>query len=487
MPRMPAATLVLFAALGTPLGITALASADAGGSSTAAARGDWLTSRGLSASELAHLADNLRSEDPRARETTVNAVLGLHEESLPGMLARLAVLKSERPTPERARELMTALRHAAGSRRADDRVDRAAGVLAVLARTHDASAQSVIEPLLYLRAFERMGSQAALVHVAAVLSLDPGDIWDHEARLLRERHGLALLPALIALRSHGESRIRNWAQQGVNALGTADPAIATTLEDSHLVAQIVRAYSEPLDFQAMPTLVRLTTSEKLEVRDAARSAVARFGRNAIWQLRLLYEEVAGQRASTDWDAERTAKELYAVLDRSASEEADTLLAQGMEHLVGGRLAAMAQLYDRLLALFPFYAERNKLAPGYAALGEQHLEQDKLVLARNAYQRALRLDPTAADAKHWRAQLAYTDAELALSKGVVDLEQYADALAHDPEHVAATEASDRLSGARAARQRLHKRFAAGAGLLLLIGALVLMQRGRKRALPVNASA
>lgn len=439
----------------------------------------WAASRGLSAEQIAQIAAGLRSDDARAREAASKALAGLHAESLPGIAGRLAALRHARPAPERVLALMTALRHAAGSRRADDGVDRARGVLGVLASDRDAAAQKVIEPLLLMRALERIGTREAHALLASVITLDGGAPWEHEARLVRERTGLALLPALIALRSHEEPRARTWAQQGVRALGMEDPSAVTALADSHLVAQAVLAYSEPLDFQAMPVLVRLVASDKLEVRRAARTAVQRFGRNAIWQLRALYEEVAGQRASPEWDAARTASELYAVLDRAAEEEADTLLAQGMAHLVAGRLDAMQALYDRLLALFPMYAEQGKLAPGYAALGDRKLAEDDLSAARDAYQRALRLDPSAAEAPRWRAQRAYADAELSLSRGVLDLRLYEEALAHDPDHEKAAEALDRLSGAQAARERTKKRIAAGLALGLLAAALALGLRGRKR--------
>ena len=439
----------------------------------------WVGSRGLSAAQLEQVATGLRSNDPKAREAAVGALGSLHAESLPGIAERLTSLRQARPAPERVLAIMTALRHAVGSRRADDRVDRAGGVLSVLASDHDKAAQKVIEPLLLLRSLERIGTLQSQTLMASVLTVDPGDSWEHEARMLRERQGMSLLPGLLALRSHEDSRVRNWAQAGVRALGMEDPSVVTALGDTHRVAQAVLAYSEPMDFQAMPVVVRLVASDKLEVRQAARTAVARFDRNAIWQLRLLYEEVAGQRASGDWDATRTASELYAVLDRGAIEEADTLLAQGMQHLVAGRLDQMQLLYDRLLALFPMYTEHTKLAPGYAALGERKLQSDELVAARDAYQRALRLDPKAKEAKRWRAQVAYVDAELSLSHGVLDLHLYEAALAHDPDHKAASEALDRLSGAQASRERAKKRMAAGLALGLLAAGVVLVMRSRKR--------
>lgn len=440
----------------------------------------WATSRGLSAERIEQIALGLGSDDAKARELAARALTSLHAESLPGIAERLTQLRQARPSPERVLALMTALRHAVGSRRADDRIDRASGVLAVLARDRDKAARKVIEPLLLLRSLEQIGTLASQTLIASVLTIDAGDSWDHEARMLRERLGLALLPGLIALRSHEDARVRNWAQAGMRALGMEDPAVVTALGDTHLVARAVAAYSEPLDFQAMPVLVRLVASDKLEVQQAARAAVVRFGRNAIWQLRLLYEEVAGQRASTDWDATRTANELYAVLDRGAVEEADTLLAQGMAHLVAGRLDQMQVSYDRLLALFPLYEDHEKLAPGYAALGEKKLATDELVAARDAYARALRLDPKAKDAERWRAQVAYADAELSLSRGVLDLHLYETALAHDPDHKAAARALDRLSGAQASRERTKKRVAAGLALGLILAALFVGLRNRRRA-------
>jgi tetratricopeptide (TPR) repeat protein len=152
----------------------------------------------------------------------------------------------------------------------------------------------------------------------------------------------------------------------------------------------------------------------------------------------------------------------------------------MAHLVAGRIDPMKQLYDRLLALFPLYEDHEKLAPGYAALGDARLADDKLVEARDAFQRALRLAPKAQEAGRWRAQVAYADAELSLSRGVLDLHLYQTALSHDPSHKAAAEALDRLSGAQASRERTKKRMAAGLALGLLAAGLVLGLRSRKRA-------
>jgi hypothetical protein len=435
-----------------------------------------LEARGLSAAEIARLAAQLGAAQGRA--DAYHALMELHEESLPGVAARLAALRRSRPDTEAAKAAFTAFRHALGSRRGDDVIDLAQGVLPALAEHRDAALLAMAEPLLLLRALERMATREAGLRMADVLTLDAPGVWDFELRLARDRVGLRLLPALIALRSHADARVRAWAQQGVHALGMDDPAVATNQSDPHLTAEVIRAYSDPLDFEAMPLLVRLTADDKREVRDAARAAVARFGKNAVWQTRQLYSEVAGKPADKRWDAERTARELYAVLDRDEREQAGTLLAKGMSDYVAGRLPEMQKSYDTLLAQFPRFEERAKMAPGYAALADALLEDDKLEAARDAYQRALRLAPDASDAEQLRGKLAFTEAELALTDGVVDLHGYDQALRHDPKLSAAAEIKDNLSGQKAARERRYRRLGAGAAIALLCGFVLVMLRGRR---------
>jgi tetratricopeptide (TPR) repeat protein len=281
---------------------------------------------------------------------------------------------------------------------------------------------------------------------------------------------------LIGLRSHEDARVRAFAQAGVRGLGMEDPTLATSLPDTHLASEVVRAYTQPLDFAAMPTLVRLVNADKLELREAARFAVQRFGKNAIWQVRQLYTEVTSQNPNRSWDAERTARELYAVLDRAETEEAAMLLKKGMSAQASGDFAAMKQHYDQLLARFPRYAGRASLAPGYAAFGEYFLTHERLQDARDAFERALRLAPDAPAAKLLRAKVAFADAEIAQTQGVVDLHGYDEALRHEPGLQSAVVAKERLTGVRAARERRNKRLAAGAAILLLLGLGAMLLRG-----------
>jgi tetratricopeptide (TPR) repeat protein len=448
------------------------------GDGAAAAPEQLLTARGLRAPELARMAAQLGAKAGERRAAAFHALCELNAESLPGIEERLRELRAERPHPDLAKAAIAAFRHATGSRRADDEIDLAPGVLPALRARRDRAILAMAEPLLYVRALERIGGREAGAVMAQVLLLDERGVWDHELKLARTRAGMRLLPALLELRSHDDARVRGWALAGVQALGMEDPRAAALIPDAHLLAQVLQAYSQPLDFAAMPVVVRLVAADKAQVRLAARAAVARFGKNAIWQLRELYAELTGQSADKSWDHERTARELYAVLDRPAIEEAQTLLARGMKHYVAGELDAMQRLYDRVLAQYPQFEDRGKMAPGYAALGRALLARDRLEPARDAFQRALRLDPQAPDAAKLRAEVAFVDAELALVSGVVDLDGYGAALRHDPDHAAAAAAHDRLSGERAARARKYRRIAAAGAIGLLLLWIAALLRGRR---------
>ena len=436
---------------------------------------------GLGEAELAKVAAQLGSKDPGARSLAFRTLSELHEESLPGVAARLRKLARRRPAPDATRSALGEFRRALGSRNAEDAIDIAPGVLLVLARNRDATTLAAAEPVLLLRALEKLATREAGRLMGELLVLDEAGVWDRELRLARERVGMALLPSLIALRSSAEPRVRSWAQAGVRALDMDDPVVATGLPDARLAAEVVRAYGEPLDYQAMPRVVRLVGSDKRQVRDAARATVARFGKNAIWQLRELYAEVAGQPAERGWSTAKTADELYAALDRAQVEDSETLLAQGLSKFVAGDLEAMQERFDRLLALDPDFDGRAKLAPGYAALGALRFEQNKLAAARDAYQRALRLAPGSHELKDQQAlrgQLAFVEAELSLSRGVADLDGYRTALKQAPGLRLAQDALDQLSGEARARARQRKRIAAGAAVALLVLLALLLARGRR---------
>ncbi|HET6333823.1 MAG TPA: hypothetical protein VFG30_11465 [Polyangiales bacterium] len=426
------------------------------------------------ASTLAARAATLLSPDPGLRAETVHTLSHLDSEMRAAVVARLEELSVQRPAGDDVAHVFNALRRAADSKQTDDNVDLVAAVPTLLERERTSETLAVTEPLLYLRSLETMVGAEGQPDLARFVELDDG-AWEAELGRARKRLGAAFVPTLITMRAHESQRVRKFALAQLAAVGGEDPKAILSGTDPYVVARAVRAYASPPDYVAMPAIVRLVGDSRIQVRQAAREAVARFGRNAIWQVRELYNEVSGQPADKRWDHEQSARELYAVLDRPRVEEAETLLARGLQSLTRGDLGAMRRDYDALLAKYPDFEHRDRLAEGYAVLAADLFRHDSLAASLATYRRALRLAPEAPTAKQWSARVAFVSAELSLTRGVVDLTGYTRALALDPQLREAHDAIERLSGTRTQHERDMKRLAALIAFALLLTCVVLLLR------------
>jgi hypothetical protein len=323
------------------------------------------------AEQLGRYADQLLTGDRELRKSAVYALSHLSSDLLPALQTRLEIVLRARPGHDEVLRVLGAFKRMAAPRHPEDDPDLVSGIEPWLTHEHSRNVRAVAEPLLYLRSLESMDNEQAESAAMQFVTLDDG-AWENELRSWRKRRGVRVLPTLVTLRSHEDSALRRFALAQIAALGMEDPKDALAVSDPHLLARLIRAYVNPPDYAAMPLIVRLVNAERIQVREAARAAVARYGKNAIWQVREMYEEQSGQPANKTWDAERTARELYAVLDRAQLEDADTLLARGLTHLLANELSAMQRDYDLLLTKYPQFAERAQLAPGYAALGADRL-------------------------------------------------------------------------------------------------------------------
>ncbi len=336
--------------------------------------------------------------------------------------------------------------------------------LACVARSPDAEAQGYAAT---------EASEALIAKQVARLTSGKAE-QQRQARRSLAGLDIGALPMLLELRGHASPAVRRWAKQGVEMLEMQDPAVATALADPHLVAKVIRAYADPLDFEARPVITPFLSDSRMEVREAARWAIGRFGENAIWQLRKAYLEATGKHAVSSWKADRVARELYAVVDRPSVEQAEALLAQGLSAIVSGNLETMKRCFDRALTIHPVLERRPEMAPGYAAYGEAQLEKGHLRAAASAFSRAIRLGPEDARVRAWQSRLALIRSDQRLQGGVVDLEGYREALALDPDNARAASALDRLGGAWLQRHLAKKQWARiGSVVLLGVFALLLL--------------
>ncbi|HKU37160.1 MAG TPA: hypothetical protein VJR89_03415 [Polyangiales bacterium] len=392
-----------------------------------------------SAERLKLAAAELIGPDAARRAELAHVLSHLRADARYAIAARLERLSGAQHASQDVSQTLSALRAIAGN------ADLALAVPELLARERSPELLAVVEPLLYLRALETMEDEGQPV-LAAFVELD-GGAWESELRQMCARLGVSIAPALIGWRADPSAAVRRFAQTELAELGLEEPRALLANDDPLLVRRALRAYANPPDFVAMPAIVRMLGDRRSQVRAAAREALKGFGKAARVPLRETYEEVSGQRADEHWDWERTAQELYLVLDRPRIEQSYTLFAGGKQALAEGDLTRMRRDYDALLTRDPTFEERALLAPGYAALAADLFRRDALEASLAAWRRALRLAPDAGEARKWAAQVAFVSAEVALTRGVVDLPGYRLAMELDPQLSAAREAYRRLATVR----------------------------------------
>ena len=177
------------------------------------------------------------------------------------------------------------------------------------------------------------------------------------------------VPALIEARRHPAEKISRWAALRLDQMGKAIPGEAVRTDDFDALADILRAYGRIRDPDAARIIVSFANSERGQLRIAARQAIAMLGPVGLWQLRDAYEDVVGRRPRRDWTWEHTARELFGEFDRLRLARVYGTFVEGLEKLQEGKLEAMGQAFDRVLAKDPLFEKRAQMAEGYFKLAQ----------------------------------------------------------------------------------------------------------------------
>lgn len=433
---------------------------------------------------LADLSSALRGDDDAARAQAIEALGHLPPAALADIEARLATLSRRALDGEASTTVLTELRRATGSRRADDVVDVTGGVGAVLAVRRDPPATHVAEALLLARSAERIGTPDALRLVPEALRY-PGDGFVMEGRRLTLRLGPAIAATVLRVMGHGDVHVREWARWSSRRLGLEAPGTFVRELPPSLLGDVLRAYGEARIMAAMPIVGSYVAAEQRSVREAALDGLRAFGRNAIWVVREQYRLRSGESADEAWSWERTLDELAQVLEEARAETAHRALAgaaaRAAEDDVDGALAALEPL---LLRTPDLAGEEAALLLG--ELGAARLEAGRTGEADELFARALLVAPTAAGADAWRARLGFAAAERALAAGVLDVDAYARAAALDPTCEACVSTAEHYAAASTGGPRDRTMLYAAAALLSVLAALALAWPRRRDEAPGSGS-
>ncbi len=194
-----------------------------------------------------------------------------------------------------------------------------------------------------------------------------------DTQLQLKKLGDKSLAALIETTRHKAATVSNWAKRRLDFLGKAIPSEVVQVEDAQVLSDVLRAYGRIQDPDAARLVISFANSERSQVREAARQAVALFGETANWSLRDTYENMVGKKPPREWSWDRTARELFREFDRIRLAELYGHYEAGLEALAEDDLEAARAAFDKVVARAPNFEPRDKLVEAYLRYAEQKFD------------------------------------------------------------------------------------------------------------------
>lgn len=283
------------------------------------------------------------------------------------------------------------------------------------------------------------------------------------------------VPALIEARQHDAKNVQRWANKQLDVLGRAIPGEAVASNDTQVLADVLRAYGRTRDVDAVRVILSFCNSERVQLREASREAVAAIGEPGVWQIRDQYLGLTGEKPPRAWAWDRLARELFAIYDKQRLSEILKLMDEGVAAAGAGKVVEAVAAFDKVLARAPLFERRKEMAPSYVERAKQ-IEGDQREEALALMRKALRLDPKGDRSKAMEAEIACLEGEVSIAQGMPDKTAFERALALDPAHERARRALASLEDKAIERQTHHRRYAAAGGVgLFAIVAMILLAR------------
>ncbi|HEY1959930.1 MAG TPA: hypothetical protein VGH28_30185 [Polyangiaceae bacterium] len=378
-------------------------------------------------------------------------------------------------TPAKIAETLQAVQKASGPKYWSESFDLVAGLVALPSADADAY-RALLGTACILQSLARDGSEAAVSRMILVAADHGGMLRFEVTRRVRALGDAAVAPLILA---REDRRVRGFAWSTLDAMQKKIPGDAVQAKSDAALSAILAAYGKTKDMDALGAVASFISSERDEVRAAARAAVLAYGDVARPKLAETYANVMSAPPPADWDASRIAHAIFDAFDKQRTADVDGMVDDGVAKSASGDDAAAVAAFDKALARMPFHPRRALMAPAYARRGQALAATDRAA-ARAALQKSLELDPDGTRAGEARAELAVMDGQDLESRGIEDRAPFERALSFDPGNVAARDALDRIDArARESESRARKwKWAALCGAAFLV-VLVLFARIPRR--------
>jgi len=470
MPRRSPKTGLLLAVMLAATAASPSAAADDGSPTSAATVAVAAQNDNLSDAELEKMLQPLSSDDVEARRRAAKSIEGLGQGAVEAISRQLATQRKATSTSVAA--AIKAARDAAGKPPDLDYCD------ALLTTKSDEPGYGpAVTTATLLRALARIGTTPALRQLIKIAGDHNGAFKPEVARHLKAL-GDKAVPALIETRKESSSELRQWSVAQLEGMGKRIAGDAVQTKDNQVLADVLRAFANVRDIDALPVILSFVNSDRIQVRAAAREAVGKFGQDAVWKLREAYSNVTGKPSPDGWQAAQIAKELFAAYDRLRLQEVYGLLEDGLTKEKEGNLEAAIAAFDKVLARQPMIDRRGEMVSAYVAYADK-LEEPEPQKALALYRKAARLWPESARMPHIEAQIAYLEGKELLARGIADVEPFQRALKLDPAHTKARAELTRLETNVEERQERIRALAAAGTVIVVALTGILLFGGRRR--------
>ena len=302
-----------------------------------------------------------------------------------------------------------------------------------------------------------------------------GEFLRVDTQLQLEALGDRAIAALVETKRHPAEKIAKWANRELDALGKGIPSEAVQTNDLQVLSDVLRAYGRVRDPDAARIVVSFANSERAQVREASRQAIAMLGEVGAWQLRDTYETVVGKKPPRDWNWERTARELFAEFDRLRSAEVSKLFDAGVAAHEKGDLEGMRKAFDQVLTRNPDYGKRDELAAAYLEYAQKNLDKNPQN-AVDALRRAERLGKGSEVEKTATSLRLTLEATALATTGIADRTLLTRALEVNPSNAQAQRELARFDRGEVKSDDSYRYLGAGAiGVVALAGILFVLLR------------
>ncbi len=442
--------------------------------------------------DLGKLLDRLTADDDRTRTNAKTALGEVGPTLVPAIRHRVQELRGtidrealprllEAARKEGRKSLKKPAKGAAKGEAKDDEEDGDwLDFVLAAPRPRDRDWKSLVELLAMERMLATIGTTPAIRELIAYHAYF-GEMFridlQRQVAKLKDR----AVPALIEARQHDAKVVQRWANRQLDSLGRAIPGEAVNTTDTQVLADVLRAYGRTRDVDAVRVVLSFSNSDRIQLREASREAIAAIGEPGIWQLRDAYLSLTGNKPPRDWTWDRIARELFAMYDRARMAEVYKLMDDGVAAAGSKRYGDAIAAFDRVLARAPLFDRRKEMVPAYVARAGE-LAEEQRAEALSMLRKALRLDPKGTEAKRIEAEIAYLEGAVLIDQGTPDKFILQRALELDPSHERARAALRSLEDKAIERQTSMQRYAAAVavGVAALLGMLLLARRRPARA-------